>query len=132
MENTISMSIIQQIEYMIKENQSSISINDLLTNLFNKYNITHDIIKTFINNNKCEECVYLTDYNNNKVFLKCNLCNNINNCRTCFTTIKSNKHHRRNSINKTIECNSCSEKINIDACDTCHNIRCVCNIQFGC
>jgi len=132
MENTITMSIIQQIEYIIKENQSSISINDVLANLFNKYNITYDVIKTFINNDKCEECVYLTDYNNNKVFLKCNLCNNINNCKTCFNTIKSNNHQRKNSINKTIECNNCSEKINIDACNICHNIQCVCNIQFGC
>ena len=131
MESTISMSIIQQIEFMIEENKSSISINDVLTNLFNKYNITHDIIKTFINHDKCDECDYFLEYNS-KVFLKCTSCNNINNCNTCITTINSNNHHRRNSINKTIECNNCSEKMNVDTCNNCHNIRCVCNIPFGC
>ena len=136
MENIItSIPIIQQIEFMIKENQSSVSINDVLMNLFNKYNITYDIINNIINtSNKCEECVYLTDYNNHKVFLKCNLCNNINNCKSCFNTVKSNNNnqYRRNSINKTIECNNCSEKLNIDACNTCHNIVCLCNVSFGC
>jgi hypothetical protein len=140
MENTIktastSISIIQQIEFMIKENQSSTSINEILTNLFNKYNITYDIIETFINDtNKCKECVYLTDYNNTKVFLKCNQCNNINNCKMCFNTITNNNNnkYRRNNINKIMECNNCSEKMAIDTCNICHCISCICNIQFGC
>ena len=131
MENTITISIIQQIEFMIKENKSSTSINDVLTNLFNKYNITYDIMKTFINDIKCEECNYFIEYNN-KVFLKCTLCNNINNCKTCFITINNHNHHRKNSINKTIECNNCSEKMNVDTCDKCHNIQCFCNVPFGC
>jgi hypothetical protein len=125
--------IVEQIELMIKENNSSISIDEVLTNLFNKYNITYDTIRLLINDTKCENCVYYTDYNNNMVFLKCNLCNNINNCRTCFNIVKSNNIYiRRNSINKTVECRDCSDKINIDACNICHNILCCCNLPFGC
>ena len=53
--------------------------------VWNREFLCNNFTKTFINNDKCEECVYLTDYNNNKVFLKCNLCNNINNCNGQLT-----------------------------------------------
>lgn len=82
-DNISNKLIIKQIENILEEMESYYSVDMILKELFNKFNINKDVIKDIINSDnikkeKCKLCTYYSEYTYNKHILRCNLCNNIN------------------------------------------------------
>ena len=121
-DNMINKPIIKQIEKILENEKSYYTSDDILRGIFQKFNITHDIIRDIIKSDimkkeKCKLCYYMSEYTNNKHILRCNTCSNVNFCKECYGIIKddwNNKYCRKNYINKIINCKICNEKLNID------------------
>ena len=132
--------IIKQIENILEEMESYYSVDMILKELFNKFNIgkedIEDIIKSDnVKKEKCKICTYYTEYTYNKHILRCNLCNHINFCKDCHKIIKFDWKHklsRQNDINKIINCNICNEQLHIDVCEKCDKYSCICGCLSGC
>jgi hypothetical protein len=70
-DNIINKPIIKQIEKILENEKSYYTSNDILRGIFQKFNITHDIIRDIIKSNiikkeKCKICCYISEYTNNK------------------------------------------------------------------
>jgi hypothetical protein len=126
-DDIINKPIIKQIEKILENEMSYYTSDDILRGIFQKFNITHDIIRDIIKSDilkkeKCDICYYISEYTNNKHILRCNSCNNINFCKECYGIIKddwNNKYSRKNYTNKIIYCKICNQKLNIDVCKEC-------------
>ena len=116
--------IIKQIENLLEEKESYYSVDMILKELFNKFNISKDVITQVIQNDhikkeKCKICTYYTEYIYNKHILRCNSCNHINFCKDCHKVIKfdwKHKFSRRIDTNKIINCETCNESLQVDVC----------------
>ena len=132
--------IIKQIDMILEEEKSYYTVDNVLKELFNKFNITHNDIREIVKSDiikkeKCKLCYYFQEYTYNKHILRCNACNNINFCKECYNIIKidtKNKFIRKNDTNKIINCNICNEKLNIDVCIECVSSLCICGCPKGC
>lgn len=139
-DNIINKPIIIQIEKIIQNEKSYYTSDDILRCIFEKFNITHDIIRDIIKHNimkkkKCDICYYFQEYTYNKHILRCYTCNNINFCKECYNIIKAdskNKYSRKNDTNKIINCKICNEILNIDICRICEEPNCICGCPKNC
>ena len=138
--NINNKPIIKQIENILEEMKSYYTVDMILKELFNKFNISKDVIKDVINSDnikkeKCKLCTYYSEYTYNKHILRCNLCNHINFCKDCYKIIKfdwEHKYSRRNDTNKIINCVICNEQLHIDVCKTCDSYSCICGCSSDC
>ena len=136
-DDIINKPIIKQIENILENEMSYYTSDDILRGIFQKFNITHDIIRDIIKSDiikkeKCDICYYMSEYIYNKHILRCNTCNNVNFCKECYGIIKddwNNKYSRKNYINKIINCKICNEQLNIDVCNKCEKSNCCCFIN---
>ena len=131
-DNIDNKPIIIQIEKILENEKSYITLDDILKGIFQKFNITHDDIKDIIKSDimkkeKCKLCHYMSEYTYMKHILRCNTCNHINFCKECYMIIKNdwnNKFSRKNNTNKIINCNTCNERLYIDICSICDSHKC--------
>ncbi len=139
-DNINNKPIIKQIENILEEMESYYSVDMILKELFNKFNICKEDIKEVINSDnikkeKCKICTYYSEYTYNKHILRCNLCNHINFCKDCHRIIKFDWKHklsRKNDINKIINCKICNEQLHIDVCEKCDKYSCICGCISDC
>jgi hypothetical protein len=132
--------IIRQIENILEEEESYYSVDMILKELFNKFNISKDVIKEVIKSDhvkkeKCKRCYYTTEYTFGKHISRCNSCNHINFCKECYQIIRNdwkNKFNRRNNIDKIINCKSCNEQLHVDICKECNSYSCICGCPCEC
>ena len=126
--------IIMQIEKILEDEESYCTTDIILKGIFQKFNITHDIIRDIIKSDivkkeKCKLCYYMSEYINKKHILRCNACNNINLCKECYVIFKNdwtNKYNRKNFTDKIINCKICNERLHIDVCRECDSSNCIC------
>lgn len=137
-DNINNKPIIKQIENILEEAESYYSVDMILKELFNKFNIDKDVIKNVIKSHnmkreKCNICTYYAEYIYNKHILRCNLCNHINFCKECHKVVKFDWKHklsRQNDTTKIINCDTCNEKLNVDVCKICNNHICISGCKF--
>jgi hypothetical protein len=106
------MSLEETIKLMLINEHSHLSLDDLLREIFNKYNISFnnikEIIQTLNKKNKCNKCRYKLNYSSiyKQYILKCELCNNINTCDCCIENYEY--YDNNHGIIENLICDLCN------------------------